>query len=224
MTTKPKLRLGGHLAPGIVAVLLFAVMAFTFVSAPIAGDNAGFGDATVELGSADDIATEQTDSGKFAVVEAQNNQTFAVVKEQTTNADGNKTTKEVKKVKLSDDSPENVNASVFTQNGKVYARATGASGGVTDDIGYHLFGLGSSAEPTVPGESFLVAFEIIDLVLVAALVGAVMLARRDVGGEVVGALGIGGSDDESSSGPAVATDGGSAAAESRRAGSDGGDN
>ncbi|WP_435360755.1 hypothetical protein [Haloarchaeobius sp. DFWS5] len=213
MTTRPKLRLGGHLAPGILAVVLFAVMAFTFVNAPIAGENQGFGNATVELGSAEDISTEQTNSGQFAAIEARNNQTFAVVKENTTNADGNATTNVLKEVQLSDQSPDSVNASVFTQDGKVYARATGASGGVTDDIGYHMFGLAGAAEPTVDGESFLVAFEIIDLVLVAALVGAVMLARREVDGDFVGAaLGLGDDTDSSSSssGTAMATDGGAA--------------
>ena len=36
---------------------------------------------------------------------------------------------------------------------------------------------------SIPSEGFLAAFEIIDIALVAALVAAVMLARRDMAGE-----------------------------------------
>lgn len=50
---------------------------------------------------------------------------------------------------------------------------------ITATIGYALVGLPDLAG--APNESFLAAFELIDLVLVAALVGAVMLARRDDG-------------------------------------------
>jgi len=46
-------------------------------------------------------------------------------------------------------------------------------------IGYALFDFTSASD--APTEGFLAAFEIIDLVLVGALVGAVMLARRDDG-------------------------------------------
>jgi len=74
---------------------------------------------------------------------------------------------------------------------------------VTASLGYALFNV---AGASVPGEGFLAAFEIIDLVLVGALVGAVMLARRETGGALVGALG---SDQRSErSEPATATDGG----------------
>jgi NADH-quinone oxidoreductase subunit J len=58
---------------------------------------------------------------------------------------------------------------------------------VTSNIGYALFDVEHGAAG-IRGEGFLVAFEIVALVLVAALVGAVMLARREVGGEVVTAL------------------------------------
>lgn len=47
---------------------------------------------------------------------------------------------------------------------------------ITPSIGYALFDLPGGE---VPSEGFLVAFEIIDVVLVAALVAAVMLARRE---------------------------------------------
>jgi NADH-quinone oxidoreductase subunit J len=40
----------------------------------------------------------------------------------------------------------------------------------------------------VPSETFLVVFEIIDVVLVAALVAAVMLARRESGRGLLDAL------------------------------------
>jgi NADH-quinone oxidoreductase subunit J len=58
--------------------------------------------------------------------------------------------------------------------------------GVTASIGYAMFNIG--AENAIPSEGFLIPFEIIDLVLVAALVGAVMLARRDEGGKITSAL------------------------------------
>lgn len=50
--------------------------------------------------------------------------------------------------------------------------------GITAAIGYALFNLDAG---TVPSEGFLVPFEIIDVVLVAALAAAVMLARRESG-------------------------------------------
>ena len=67
-----------------------------------------------------------------------------------------------------------------------------ADASITAAIGYALFDLQGGA---VPSEPFLVAFEIIDVVLVAALVGAVMLARRDVGGRIAGALRSGGEEE-----------------------------
>ena len=47
---------------------------------------------------------------------------------------------------------------------------------IVASIGYAMFNIDLGA---VPSESFLVAFEIIDIVLVAALAAAVMLARRE---------------------------------------------
>lgn len=58
---------------------------------------------------------------------------------------------------------------------------------VTANIGYALWDVERGAD-AIRGEGFLVAFEIVAMVLVAALVGAVMLARREVDGEVVTAL------------------------------------
>lgn len=54
---------------------------------------------------------------------------------------------------------------------------------IVESIGYAMFNLDGGA---VPSAGFLAAFEIIGLLLVAALVGAVMLARRE--GEAQGML------------------------------------
>jgi NADH-quinone oxidoreductase subunit J len=81
--------------------------------------------------------------------------------------------------------------------------ASGFAGeaGITASIGYAMFNIG--AQNAVPSEGMLVPFEIIDLVLVAALVGAVMLARRDDSGEIVSALQSDAIERESSPGEVV---------------------
>lgn len=61
-----------------------------------------------------------------------------------------------------------------------------ADGSITASIGYAIIGMEHMAEHQT--ESFLVALITIAVVLDAALEGAVMLARRDVGGRIVGAL------------------------------------
>jgi NADH-quinone oxidoreductase subunit J len=58
-------------------------------------------------------------------------------------------------------------------------------GSVTASIGYALFNLDGGAYPS---EGFLVAFEVIDLALVAALAAAVMLAKTEEEGRIAGAL------------------------------------
>jgi len=72
----------------------------------------------------------------------------------------------------------------------------GFDGSVTASIGYALFDLTGTMDGNVEGviasDGFLAAFEIIDVVLVAALVGAVMLARREEGGSLRTALADGG--------------------------------
>lgn len=93
MTTRPRLKIGSHLIPGLAAVALFVVMAAAFLSAEFPTPE-GFGD-----------------------------------------------------------------------------------GSITSSIGYALFNLGGQAQ--IPSEGFLIVFEIIDIVLVAALAAAVMLARRE---------------------------------------------
>lgn len=65
-------------------------------------------------------------------------------------------------------------------------------------IGYALFNL--QAESPVPTEGFLAAFEIVDVVLVAALVAAVMLARRDDAIKAIRAMTDGGRDVENDEG------------------------
>jgi NADH-quinone oxidoreductase subunit J len=64
-----------------------------------------------------------------------------------------------------------------------------ADANVVSSIGRAMFGLGGA---DIASESFLVAFEIVDLVLVAALAGAVLLARREKGGSTVTLLADGG--------------------------------
>jgi len=65
-------------------------------------------------------------------------------------------------------------------------------GSITASLGYALFDLDGAA---VPSEGLLAAFEIVDLVLVAALVGAVMLARRE-GGDALSVSGASAGEDE----------------------------
>jgi NADH-quinone oxidoreductase subunit J len=60
---------------------------------------------------------------------------------------------------------------------------------VTASIGYAMFNIGLGG---IESEGFLAAFEIIDMVLVAALAGGVMLARKESGDRVVTALTDGG--------------------------------
>jgi len=96
-----------------------------------------------------------------------------------------------------------------------FTRPSGfADGSITASIGYAMFGLVDQA--AIESEGFLVAFEIIDVLLVAALVGAVMLARREGDSGVVTALtdggrrlrGDGGSDSTGDGTDEASTDGG----------------
>lgn len=84
----------------------------------------------------------------------------------------------------------------------------GENAAIMKSIGAAMFGLEASAlvgdgASAVAAESFLAVFEIIDLVLVGALVGAIMLARREESGENVSVAST--TDTESA---AVAADGG----------------
>lgn len=72
---------------------------------------------------------------------------------------------------------------VFLGAGFGDAAGFAADVNVTATIGYAMFGLLDAAGPnTAASEGFLAAFEIIDIVLVGALVGAVLLAVRDTEG------------------------------------------
>ena len=72
-----------------------------------------------------------------------------------------------------------VMAVVFVQAPFGEAQGFPQDASVVAGLGYAMFNLDLGA---IPSESFLVAFEIIDIVLVAALAGAVMLARREEAG------------------------------------------
>ena len=61
----------------------------------------------------------------------------------------------------------------------------GGAGSITASIGYAMFNLSGGA---FESEGFLVSFEIIDIVLVAALAAAVMLAKTEEDGRISGAL------------------------------------
>jgi len=203
MTTRPELRLGGHLAPGIIAVALFVIMAVVFVGAPL-GDPVGFDDATAIQ---NETLQSESPTGDYGSVSA-NGQTYAVAyngSEETAN------------VSVANDPGvgvdfREVDTTGDGQSDTVYAISRTS---ITENIGYLMFAVDSD-QRSAPGETFLVAFEIIDLVLVGALVGAVVLARRDEGGEVVAALGLRDSDESpGTSAGQVAADGGT---------EDGGDN
>ncbi|WP_257300209.1 hypothetical protein [Haloarchaeobius sp. FL176] len=203
MTTRPELRLGGHLAPGIIAVALFVIMAVVFVGAPL-GDPVGFDDATAIQ---NETLQSESPTGDYGSVSA-NGQTYAVAyngSEETAN------------VSVANDPGvgvdfREVDTTGDGQSDTVYAISRTS---ITENIGYLMFAVDSD-QRSAPGETFLVAFEIIDMVLVGALVGAVVLARRDEGGEVVAALGLRDSDESpGTSAGQVAADGGT---------EDGGDN
>ncbi|AHG03439.1 NADH dehydrogenase [Halobacterium sp. DL1] len=74
-----------------------------------------------------------------------------------------------------------VMAAVFVGTNFDVATGFAADANITATIGYALMGLlDVSGETAVESEGFLAAFEIIDVVLVAALVGSVMLADREL--------------------------------------------
>jgi len=101
MTTRPRLKLGSHLLPGLVALALFAVLAAVF------------------------LTTSFEQAAGFPI-----------------------------------------------------------DASITANIGYALFDLQRLG--TIPSESFLVAFIVIAVVLDAALDAAIMLARREGDGKLVG--------------------------------------
>ena len=194
MTTRPELRLGKHLVPGLIAVVLFGIMVLTFVNAPL-GDPAGFDEATTIQ---NESLQSENPTGDYDTV-SDDGQTYAVAYD----SEGS----EAANVSIADTPDANVEFVEVDSDGdgqanQVYAvsRTT-----ITENIGYLLFDIDVD-QRTAPGETFLVAFIVMGLVLDAALDGAVTLARRDEGGEVVTALGLFGSDESTDT---VAADGGS---------------
>jgi methionine-rich copper-binding protein CopC len=159
VTTRPELNLGGHLLPGLAAVALFALLAYVFLTASV-GASAGFpASAPVENVSVTDNASanvtlDRSEAGVRAVAVANGSETANLT--------------------VTDD-PE-ANVTLVTAGGSVFATVNEPVS-ITENVGYAMFDL--LDQGTVPSEGFLVAFEVIDLVLVAALAAAVMLARRD---------------------------------------------
>jgi len=188
MTTRPELRGDtGGLLPAVAAVGLFVVMAAVFLGAPV-GDAAGFPQSA-------EVANESLGSGDLtanASVQSVNGSTVAVVEAEG----GNESTT------LANDT--GVNASVVFAGGQTYG-VVSDSVSVTETIGYAMFGLTDQMPADLQSENFLAVFEMIDLVLVAALVGAITLARREEVGTVVSLFST--AEDASVSG-AVAADGG----------------
>ena len=188
MTTRPELRGDtGSLLPAVAAVGLFVVMAVVFLGAPV-GDAAGFPQSA-------EVTNESLGSGDLtanASVQSVNGSTVAVVEAEG----GNESTT------LANDT--GVNASVVAAGGQTYG-VVSEPVSVTETIGYAMFGLTDQMPVDLQSENFLAVFEMIDLVLVAALVGAITLARREEVGTVVSLFST--AEDASVSG-AVAADGG----------------
>ncbi|WP_049947714.1 hypothetical protein [Candidatus Halobonum tyrrellensis] len=160
-TSTPSLDLGSHLAPGLVAVALFVVMAAVFVGASF-GTAAGF-----EAYHVADNVTVTSDTSANVSMAVEGGATVAVVN----GTDGSET------VSVSDD--PNANVSLVEQNGELIAQVVEPTS-VTASLGYAMFNL----DGHIDAEGFLVAFELIDIVLVAAIAAAVMLGRSEPGTRV----------------------------------------
>jgi len=186
MTTRPELRDASSLAPALAAVGLFVVMALVFVGSAI-GPAAGFPANGEVVNESLGDASLQDD----ASVVANNGSTVAVVE---TDGDTQNTT-------LADS--ENVNATIKASGGQLYG-VVSEPVSITETIGYGMFGMTDRQPADLGSENFLAVFEMIDLVLVAALIGAVMLARREGEGVVVSLFAT----DEDPAPGTVAADGG----------------
>ena len=191
MTTKPELRSDtGSLLPAVAAVGLFVVMAVVFLGAPV-GDAAGFPQSSEvvneSLGDSASISNASVAELNGTTV-ASVNQSGEIVNTTLANETG-------------------VNATVVAAGGQTYG-VVSEPVSVTETIGYAMFGLSDQLPADLQSENFLAVFEMIDLVLVAAIVGAVTLARREDVGTVVSLFST--TEDASVSG-AVAADGGTEA-------------
>ena len=158
--SRPELNLGSHLLRGLAAVALFAVLVVVFVGASF-GTAAGFSDYHVAQN-----VTVSDDPSANVTLGVQNGSTVALIN------GSNATT-------VSDD--PNANVTLVEQNGQVIAQVSEATS-VTASIGYAMFNIDRAP---IDSEGFLVMFELIDIVLVAALAAAVMLGRSESGKRVV---------------------------------------
>ena len=160
-TSTPELSLGSHLAPGLVAVALFVVLAAVFVGASF-GTAAGFeeyhvtNNVSVTSNTSANVTTGVDNGSAVAFINGAN---------------------ETRTVIVSDD--PNANVSIVEQNGELIAQVVEPTS-VTASLGYAMFNL----DGPIDSEGFLVAFELIDIVLVAAVVAAVMLGRSESGKRV----------------------------------------
>jgi hypothetical protein len=162
MTTRPELRGDtSNLLPAAAAIGLFVVMAVVFLGAPV-GDAAGFPQNTEvtneSLGDSASITNASVTELNGTTI-ASVNQSGEIMNETLANETG-------------------VNATVVAAGGQTYG-VVSEPVSVTETIGYAMFGLTDQLPADLQAENFLAVFEMIDLVLVAAIVGAVTLARRE---------------------------------------------
>ncbi len=171
--SRPELKLGSHLVPGLAAVALFIVLAVVTLSASF-GAPAGFSDTytyNVTLGDADAVEN--------ASVVREGGDTFATYEIAGTD--------DTQQQYVSGDPDANV--SFATAGGDRIARVT-AETGITASIAHAMFGTDQTGG--VPGESFVVALIVIAVVLDAALDGAIFLAKSESGEDLTTALSDGG--------------------------------
>jgi hypothetical protein len=173
--------------PAVAAVGLFVVMAAVFLGAPM-GDAAGF-PSNVEVTNE---SLGDASIASNASIQSVNGSTVAVVQTDS----GNESTT------LADQT--GVNASIVTAGGGTYG-VVSESVSITETIGYAMFGLNDQIPSDLTSESFLAVFEIIAMVLVASLVGAVTLARRE---DVSTVVTLFASTEDAAPSGAVAADGG----------------
>ncbi|PSQ60053.1 hypothetical protein BRD18_01875 [Halobacteriales archaeon SW_7_71_33] len=187
MTTRPRLRLGRHLLPGLVAVGLFVVLAVGVLAAPL-GSAAGFPRVTVDRG---DGTVAHTLTAADVAAEREGDTTYAVV---SVPADGERVSLE--RIPMVDHGEAAVGPGAQVEGvdrsaepgPETGVHAVARRGSITESIGYAMFDL-RSVQP-LPAESFLVVLLLVAVVLDAALEAAVYLARRG-DDEVLTAIGRG---------------------------------
>jgi hypothetical protein len=172
MTSRPRLADDVNFLHGFAAVALFALLAWVFMTAGI-GAPQGY-DQTVGNVSLTDNTNINVSQARVDFREVDGQTRAALIQDgsvedrvRVVNGTGYQT-------------------ATIDRGGEVYAVATV---GTTQSIGYAMFDIDT---PGLESERFLIAFEIVGIVLVAALVGAVMLARRENDSNTVTALADGG--------------------------------